>query len=385
MKTRTLFLTLITSISILLIAQGFAFADSITGCLQKSTGKIYNAQIGSEQPTLPCGMFDEVITWSEEGPAGADGADGQDGVDGQDGIDGERGPAGPPGAPQFILKDSTGAQVGTVVTVNDDWESFIVRPPDAGVLVKTNRSVLTAIDIQKANTTTATVAISVDRLNIHFQHRALFKDFGCTVPVGESPLTKEFIVDVDFPPAFTMPAVVVGVPGQPDVRKLYVQTEGESSEIREHFSLLIGSDCIDRPVDDPVIVPSISMELIDDDLHQTFPGPYTLEGPAGAGGTIIHQVHLEDSNNPNCEATGGIPGDPTTAGWCPNDTLTSFFIREPLVTEKSVVMTTGVFIPGSGIGPSSCIVFLVNPTVPGFRINCSIASDGSVLNYAVIP
>jgi len=244
MKTRTLIFTLFISISILLIAQGLAFAGPITGCLKQLNGKLYNVKIGTE-PLSSCSMGDVKLTWN--------------------------------GAPQFILRDSMGDQMGTVVTVNDDWESFLVGPPGAGVLVKTNRSVLTAIDIQKEDTTTATVAISVDRLNIRFQHRLLFEDLGCTVPVGESPLTKEFIVDVDFPPAFTMPAVVVGVPGQPNVRKLYVQTdEAEPPVTRNHFSLLIGSDCIDRPFE-PIIVPSVSLELIDKKLHKTFPGPYTLE------------------------------------------------------------------------------------------------------------
>jgi len=85
MKTRILFLTIFTSISILLITNGLAFAEPITGCLQKSTGKIYNAQIGSDQPTLPCAMFDEVITWSEEGEKGDQGDQGDQGEAGLNG------------------------------------------------------------------------------------------------------------------------------------------------------------------------------------------------------------------------------------------------------------------------------------------------------------
>jgi len=243
MKTRTLFLTLITSISILLIAQGFAFADSITGCLKKSTGKIYNAQIETE-PILPCGMFDEEISWNQEGP------------------------------PQFILKDSTGAQVGTVITVNDDSVGFF----DANGFQVSNRSVLTAIDIQKADTTTATVAISVDRFNIRFQHRLLFEDINC---VG-SPRHKEVIVDVDFPPAFTMAAVVVGDPDQPDARRLYIQTDqAENPQMREIKSVFFDDGCSNFFT--PMSILTVSMVLIDGVLDQ-FPGPYTLEGPAGADG-----------------------------------------------------------------------------------------------------
>lgn len=84
MKTRTLILTLFTSISILLITNGLAFAEPITGCLKHSSGKIYNAQIGTE-PTNSCSFLDDQITWSEEGPQGDQGPPGEDGTDGQDG------------------------------------------------------------------------------------------------------------------------------------------------------------------------------------------------------------------------------------------------------------------------------------------------------------
>ena len=84
MKTRILFLTLFAPISILLITNGLAFADSITGCVKKSTGVIYNVQTG-DTPTYPCHFLDEQITWSEEGPQGPAGENGEDGADGQDG------------------------------------------------------------------------------------------------------------------------------------------------------------------------------------------------------------------------------------------------------------------------------------------------------------
>lgn len=85
MKTRTLILTLFTSISILLITNGLAFAEPITGCLKNSSGKIYNVQIGTEPAFPGCNFLDEPITWSEEGPEGPAGPPGADGADGQDG------------------------------------------------------------------------------------------------------------------------------------------------------------------------------------------------------------------------------------------------------------------------------------------------------------
>ncbi len=87
MKTRTLFLTLLISISILLITNGLAFAEPITGCIKRFTGIIYNVQIGTE-PKRPCRFGAEQITWNQEGPQGPAGADGQDGQDGADGQDG---------------------------------------------------------------------------------------------------------------------------------------------------------------------------------------------------------------------------------------------------------------------------------------------------------
>jgi len=63
MKTRTLFFTLFTSISVLLIAQGFAFAEPITGCLEQKSGELYNVQIGTE-PFPACDEEDAELTWS---------------------------------------------------------------------------------------------------------------------------------------------------------------------------------------------------------------------------------------------------------------------------------------------------------------------------------
>ena len=94
MKMRTLFLTLLTSISIFLITNGLAFAEPITGCIKRFTGIVFNVQIGTE-PSRPCRFGAEQITWNTEGPQG------EPGTPGQDGADGDQGPAGPSGAWQI--------------------------------------------------------------------------------------------------------------------------------------------------------------------------------------------------------------------------------------------------------------------------------------------
>jgi hypothetical protein len=66
MRTRTLFLTLLTAISILLITNSSAFSQTFTGCL-KPNGKLIRVNIGTE-PSRPCGFGSEQITWNTEGP-----------------------------------------------------------------------------------------------------------------------------------------------------------------------------------------------------------------------------------------------------------------------------------------------------------------------------
>ena len=196
MKTRTLFLTLITSFSILLITNGLAFAETITGCLQKSTGKIYNGQIGTE-PTLPCASFDQEISWNQEGPAGADGtgctisgslvtcANGISDVRGPEGPQGPAGPEGPPGpagtgggggAPQFILRASNGNEVGTVVTISGDNTSAIFPFPD--LLFVENKKILTRVEFPTGGNSIP-IGLRVEPAGIRFQHQLLFKEPNC--------------------------------------------------------------------------------------------------------------------------------------------------------------------------------------------------------------
>jgi hypothetical protein len=69
---------------IVAIGAGFALANgggnTYTGCLTMG-GAINNVAIG-EDPARPCRDDQTEISWSEEGPPGADGQDGADGADG---------------------------------------------------------------------------------------------------------------------------------------------------------------------------------------------------------------------------------------------------------------------------------------------------------------
>ena len=335
------------------------------------------------------------LTPGPQGPAGADGTDcsisgsivtcGTDisDVRGPQGIQGPPGPEGPPGpagasgggAPQFVLKDSNGVQVGTVVTVNDDSVDF-----DEMGFVGQNRSVLAGLDIQKADTTAATVGISVDRFNIHFQNRVVFENPDCLGPAR----IRDLFINLDFPPAFTL-GVVVGVSGQPNARKLYVQTnEAEIPQPIAHNSFIGEFGC--GNIVPPLTFPSVPAELVDGALHETHPGPYTLEGPAGAGGTGIHQVHLEDSDNTDCENQTFPPSEGDTFGWCPNGSKNSFIIPDPMITSDSVVTAHLGEIPGVF---NHCFVRFINPDLPpaapAFNFTCDAPiPDGVTLNYAIV-
>lgn len=307
---------------------------------------------------------------------------GPQGNQGPPGLEGPPGPAGSGGGvPQFILKDSNGMQVGAVVTVNDDSESFV----DENGLQVDNRSVLTALDVQKADTTTATVGITVDRFKIHFQHRIIFDEPNCT----GTPRIRDLIVNPGFPPAFTTSAFVVGMPGQPSVRKLYVQADdSEVPQLVNFLSVLVGDNCIEvvPPGFPPLQVLAVSMELIDGQLHITHPAQYTLEGSAGGGGqggAGIHQVHLEDDGDSPC-GSFSFPNinDSNTYGWCPNGSRNAFIIQDSRITADSVVKANLGNVPGVGL---TCQVRFINPALGTFPFVCDFqVPNGVPLNYAII-
>lgn len=62
MKTRILFLTLLTSISILLITNGLAFAEQYTGCIKSFGGGLYKVKVGTE-PKFPCRPREEEVIY----------------------------------------------------------------------------------------------------------------------------------------------------------------------------------------------------------------------------------------------------------------------------------------------------------------------------------
>jgi hypothetical protein len=264
MKTRTLFLTLLICISILVITSGLAFADPITGCVKKSSGKLYNVQIGTEPAFPGCSLLDEKITWSEEGPQGPPGENGEDGQDGA------------PGGPQFILKDNNGNEVGEVISVNVGAPSFVpanaVAVPPFWFPFSEERSVLTLLQVEKADTSIVTVGVPAIRTGFQFQNRIMFDNTECT---GNPRISMRAFPNAGFPPAFTLSAVV-GTPGQPLDRKLYVQANETVPTNPLIQSVLVGDFCI-SPVS--FAPPSVSMELINPLLNVTHPGPFTLERP----------------------------------------------------------------------------------------------------------
>jgi len=263
MKTRTLFLTLFTSISILLIAQGLAFADPppvITGCLQKSTGKIYNAQIATI-PTLPCSLFDQEISWDQEGPAGADGVDGQDG---------EQGPPGPAGGgSQFVLMDNDENPVGTVVTITDTVGSFV---EDDQVFLSARRIVTTRVEYLNGVGATVPVAFRVGPNRLLNHNQVLFESGDCS---GTGYMADILLNNVEMGPAITQSAVV-GDTGPNGERRLYVPVaEPPQNRNFNSFSEVVCNSFINNPAN----ILSVTAEEIDPDMYATFPRPYTLEAP----------------------------------------------------------------------------------------------------------
>ena len=178
-------------------------------------------------------------------------------------------------------------------------------------------------------------------------------------------------------------SAVVGEPGQPNVRKLYVPVdEAEVPQPKDIQSILVGDNCI-SPVSIPSM-PTVSAELIDVQLHITHPAQYTLEGQAGAGGGGIHQVQLEDSDVATCEAPF-FPdaGDPSTWGWCPTSPPKFFFfIADPVITNGSVAYA---HVENNLGGFSFCHVEFIDPVLHGFKLVCEgNIEDGLKLNYAII-
>lgn len=267
MKTRTLFLTLLSSIFILLISNGTAFAEQYTGCIKRFGGILYKVEIGTE-PKRPCGPHETEITWNQEGPQGEQGPPGEDGQNGEQ---------GPPGGPQFILKDKDGNEVGEVISINVGAPSFVPFPEmqvaPFWFPFSEERSVLTLLEIQKADTSIVTVGVPAIRSGFQFQNRILFDNTGCT---GNPRIHMGAFPNAGFPPAFTLSAVV-GTPGQPLDRKLYVQAnEAELPTNPLVQSILVGDFCF-SPIN--FTPPSVSMELIAPLLNVTHPGPFTLEKP----------------------------------------------------------------------------------------------------------
>jgi len=115
------------------------------------------------------------------------------------------------------------------------------------------------------------------------------------------------------------------------------------------------------------------------------------KGDPGDPGTVIHQVHLEDFANTDCEAQSGAPTTEDTLGWCPNGSKSVFIIPNSMITPNSVVTANLVVVANFGEalpGPPpfpNCIVRFINPTVGAFNFRCDgPVPDGLPFNYVII-
>ena len=245
------------SIFVFILIPAGVKADPITGCVKKFPKTFYKVQIG-ETPSGPCNFGDEALTWSQEGPPGADGLDG---------VDGEPGPPGE--GSQFVLKDNNGNPVGTVVTVGIYTQSM----PISGDLYVEPRRVLARVNFINGVGATVPVAISLFPTHIMFHHRVLYQSGNCT---GDGFMHQN-LRGSGFGPAFAATAIV-GKNGPAGERSLYVAVE-EVPVARDFNSASAYGNCI--PFGITLSQPSVPAELLDPDLHSnlSFPPPYTLEIP----------------------------------------------------------------------------------------------------------
>ena len=126
----------------------------IYACYVKATGALRVI----DHPTAKCLAFETLISWNQQGVAGADGANGEDGADGATGANGATGPAGPTGAPGPIgpagppgssdpaplvigSLSANGIHAGQIADDIDvvDFQWDIVSPRDAGTGQATGR------------------------------------------------------------------------------------------------------------------------------------------------------------------------------------------------------------------------------------------------------
>jgi len=291
---------------------------------------------------------------------------------------------------KFFVEDSTQPspkRVGFVISVSTEIDPFSLFEPN---LLDLPRHVLTLVPKPKVEQPQIVLAdwwkigLRINPDEIPYFAALHFTSTDCT---GTAWIA-DFIINAEFVFAFD-PHAVIGDSVDPNVRTLYAADPDAPFSATMDFNSILRRDFGCGPIARTVQAkPAI---LLFNDLHQTFPPPYSLNFefiPESPAGSQIHKRQLVDSNLASCEATDfPTPPFPATHGWCPNDSRTTFIIPEPLVTNLSVVMVNRVLPPGGpGVPFDPCVVRLVNSDLKAFRIDCfGPVPNGAVINYAIIP
>ena len=190
--------------------------------------------------------------------------------DGNEWVCADKGDSGVPAGPKFILKDndSPPKQMGEIVTIQLFSGAF-----SAGAF--SGRQVLTRIPFQDSNGNQRFIGLVVESKEIIYQE--LVPGVGLWFETSDCTLQGyiEYSPGRQFPTAFQAFSVV-GELNQPDVRVLYIAISEVIQEITAVSLLGPNSNgCFTPTIPDQKQV--IPVELIDSDLHTTFPPPFTLE------------------------------------------------------------------------------------------------------------
>ncbi|MFQ5716792.1 MAG: collagen-like protein [Nitrospinales bacterium] len=189
------------------------------------------------------------LTIGAIGPQGFPGPTGAMGPKGPTGPQGEQGPIGPPGSaggPRFILQDSRGQKVGTVIL-----------PGITGV------QAFTVVKISTPNGE-KNIILEITPSQILGRGRIFFSDPGCQ---GNAFARPQDILE-SFQPAFD-PTIIVTLDNK---RPLFFPTNGVPVQTPFESQINDRKTCF-TAFGSEILVPAVEG---DPDLHTTFPPPYTL-------------------------------------------------------------------------------------------------------------
>jgi len=174
---------------------------------------------------------------------------------------------------KFFLKDSTDPpkRVGFVISVSTEIDPFSIFEPN---LLDLPRHVLTLWPKPKVmDPVTAAdwwkIGLRVNPDEIPYAAALHFTSTDCT---GTAWIV-DFIINAEFDPAFD-PHAVIGDSGDPNVRTVYVADPDAPFSMAMNFNSILRRDFGCGPIARTVQAkPAI---LLDADLHQKFPPPYSL-------------------------------------------------------------------------------------------------------------